>query len=165
MSSPAAAPPAPEQEEEDAEAAAGGDDAGVEERLRGVSLKRPAPESAGDDAAAEGGAKRPAPSAGAADGDAVCFRLLVPARRAGPLLARGGAGVGERDAAGARVRVLEPVAGCEEHVVEISSAAGEGDALPAAQARSRAQPRRGADKTLHRLLSAALGGCQLIARR
>ena len=42
--------------------------------------------------------------------------------------------VGGRDATGARIRVLEPVAGCEERVVELSSAAGEGD-TPPAQAR------------------------------
>jgi hypothetical protein len=137
-----------EEEEEEAEASGseeaaedGADEASCEEKLRGVSLKRPAPESGGDDAAeAEGGAKRPAPSAAAAEGgDAVCFRLLVPARRTGPLIGRGGASMKRmRDATGARIRVLEPVAGCEERVVELSSGVGEGDSPPA---QARASPR------------------------
>jgi hypothetical protein len=120
----AAAPEAPEDEE-----------ASCEAKLRAVSvsLKRPAPES-GDEAEAEGGAKRLAP--GAADGESVTFRLLVPARCTGPLIGRGGAAVQRvRDATGASIRVLEPTAGCEERIVELSSGAGEGDAPPPAQAR------------------------------
>jgi hypothetical protein len=66
-----------------------------------------------------------------------------------------------RDATGARIRVLEPVLGCEERVVELSSAGGADGEAPAAQARcarSRTlsvaiNPRRGVACLSHALAS------------
>jgi poly(rC)-binding protein 2/3/4 len=150
---PAAAPPAAADAAPASPSSSSADEdqqqSACEEKLRAVtvSLKRPAPEAGDDEAEAEeGGAKRPAPSAtagaaaagGAGDaGDAaLTFRLLVPARRAGPLIGRGGACMKRmRDATGARIRVLEPVLGCEERVVELCSAGAVDGEAPPAQAR------------------------------
>ncbi len=104
-----------EEEEEDVGALAA-------RELRGVSLKRPAPCESGDDAD-DGDAKRLAPSASTPEQETCTYRVLVSVRRGAALAGAGGAAVKWiRDTTGARVRVLDPRAGCDEQVVEISSA-------------------------------------------
>lgn len=58
----------------------------------------------------------------ASAGPDTVLRLLVPGRRVGPILGRGGSIVKQiKDETGSRIRVVEPPPNCDERVVVISS--------------------------------------------
>jgi hypothetical protein len=119
---------------DDAEPIASDDDpsdvgAEAARQLRGVSLKkRPKPQSESQDEDAD--AKRMAPSITAAlygGHEAHTYRVLVPA-------AHGQAAVeASREVPGCTVTLCDPVAGCDELVVECTSSAStdSGDVFPA----------------------------------
>lgn len=66
------------------------------------------------------------------------FRMLVPERRVGSIIGKGGSVVRQmRDETGAHIKVVEGVPGCDERVVVISSKDDNGRDHTSAQVRAR----------------------------